>query len=147
MPSFLERAAATDKELRGTQERDPADLSGAQEPDWDDPSTWGGNGSSASDSASRNASDSPDSSDAKPRTRSSSSPGPRGRPPRRRGRPRGPERRPLSVRILAPTDRKLTVAVEQTGLNPQTLVEQALEAHFKRLKITDPGPESENPGS
>jgi hypothetical protein len=47
------------------------------------------------------------------------------------------------VRILASTDRKLTVAVQETGLNPQTLVEQALEAYFRRLKIQDPGPQAE----
>ncbi|MEE1735062.1 hypothetical protein PUR49_00565 [Streptomyces sp. BE147] len=64
-----------------------------------------------------------------------------GRTSGRRGRPRGPERKPLSVRILPENDRRLTAAVEQTGLNPQTLVDQALEAYFRRLKIEDPGPE------
>lgn len=64
------------------------------------------------------------------------------RPPRRRGRPRGPERVAMTVRILKSTDRKLTVAVEETGLNPQSIVEDALEAYFRRLKIQDPGAET-----
>jgi hypothetical protein len=63
----------------------------------------------------------------------------KGRTPRRPGRPRGPERVPLSVRILAENDRKLTAAVDETGLNPQTIVDEALSAYFKRLKIKDPG--------
>lgn len=62
----------------------------------------------------------------------------KGRSPRRPGRPRGPERVPLSVRILTANDRRLTAAVEETGLNPQTIVDQALDAYFKRLKIKDP---------
>ncbi|MFL4497470.1 hypothetical protein ACJ6WD_40470 [Streptomyces sp. VTCC 41912] len=45
----------------------------------------------------------------------------------------------LSVRILASTDRRLTAAVEQLDLNPQSIVEQALEQYFKRHKIEDPG--------
>ncbi|WP_405802270.1 hypothetical protein [Streptomyces sp. NBC_01506] len=45
----------------------------------------------------------------------------------------------LSVRILAKNDRRLTIAVEQTGKNPQTIVDTALDSLFKRLKIEDPG--------
>ncbi|TJZ41188.1 hypothetical protein FCH28_37515 [Streptomyces piniterrae] len=75
--------------------------------------------------------------DQKPDAKSTRSTTPR-RAPRRRGRPRGPEREMLSVRILAENDRKLTAAVEATGLNPQSIVDQALEAYFKRLKIQDP---------
>ncbi|MFB6594792.1 hypothetical protein ACFCX6_35570 [Streptomyces sp. NPDC056353] len=153
MPSFLDKAAESDKEIRKTQEKDPADLSGAKEPDWDNPDSWGGDGSDAGDSASGNAGDPADGKDsqepepaAPPKRPAPSSTG-RSRAPRRRGRPRGPERVPLTVRILAPTDRKLTVAVEQTGLNPQTLVEDALEAYFRRLKIQDPGPESGSEGA
>lgn len=140
MPSFAEKARqAQDEKRAGREEKDPADLSGATEPDWDNPETWG----SASDTASGNAGDSPDPNDGQerrdlpksPRSASSS------RTPRRPGRPRGPKRVPLSVRILPTTDRKLTAAVAQTGLNPQTLVEQALEAQFRRLKVEDPGPE------
>ncbi|MCX4792652.1 hypothetical protein OG369_43535 [Streptomyces sp. NBC_01221] len=48
----------------------------------------------------------------------------------------------MTVRILKSTDRKLTVAVEETGLNPQSIVEDALEAYFRRLKIQDPGAET-----
>ncbi|MET8566089.1 hypothetical protein ABZV75_38085 [Streptomyces flaveolus] len=149
MPSFLDKAAESDKEIRKTQEKDPADLSGAQEPDWDNPDSWGGSG--AGDSASGNAGDSADGKEepepAAPAKRSAPSSTGRSRAPRRRGRPRGPERVPLTVRILPPTDRKLTVAVEQTGLNPQTLVEDALEAYFRRLKIQDPGPETGSEGA
>lgn len=148
MPSFAEKARQAQAEKRaGRDEKDPADLSGAQEPDWDNPDSWGGGGSGAGDSASGNAGDSAGGKDAQepesaapPKRPAPSSTG-RSRAPRRRGRPRGPERVPLTVRILAPTDRKLTAAVEQTGLNPQTLVEDALEAYFRRLKIQDPGSE------
>jgi hypothetical protein len=55
------------------------------------------------------------------------------RPPRRAGRPRGPERAALSVRILAHLDERLTEEVERQGLNPQTIVDQALTEHFGRL--------------
>ncbi|MBP5942617.1 hypothetical protein [Streptomyces acidiscabies] len=102
MPSFADKARQAQDNKRASREKDPADLSDAKEPDWDNPPT-----------------------------------GP-SRAPRRRGRPRGPERVALTVRILPATDRKLTAAVEQTGLNPQTLVEQALESYFRRLKIEDP---------
>ncbi|WP_370424422.1 hypothetical protein AB8O64_37150 (plasmid) [Streptomyces sp. QH1-20] len=153
MPSFLDKAAESDKEIRKTQEKDPADLSGAKEPDWDNPETWGGDDSAAGDSASGNAGESAEENEdqapepaATPKRPAPSSTG-RSRAPRRRGRPRGPERVPLTVRILPPTDRKLTVAVEQTGLNPQTLVEDALEAYFRRLKIQDPGPEKAEEGA
>ncbi|MFD9691312.1 hypothetical protein ACFWXO_36760 [Kitasatospora sp. NPDC059088] len=54
---------------------------------------------------------------------------------RRLGRPRGPERAKLSVRILKAHDDKLTQAVEQTGKNPQELVDQALKLLFAKLKI------------
>ncbi|MFB7619268.1 hypothetical protein [Kitasatospora sp. NPDC056181] len=56
---------------------------------------------------------------------------------RRLGRPRGPERAKLSVRILKENDDKLTRAVEQTGENPQDLVDQALRLLFAKLKIRD----------
>ncbi|MGW2110708.1 hypothetical protein [Streptomyces sp. NPDC001948] len=148
MPSFLDKAAESDKEIRETQEKDPADLGGAKEPDWDNPDSWGGGGSDAGDSASGNASDPADGNGGQ-RPESATPPKPTSRtskggtrPPRRRGRPRGPERVAVSVRILTSTDRKLTAAVEQTGLNPQTILEDALEAYFRRLKIQDPGPES-----
>jgi len=144
MPSFLDKAKSNQQEKR---EKDPADPSGAQEPDWDNPDSWGGDDGAAGDSASGNAGDAADDNDDQEHggdesraPKSSTAKAPR-RAPRRRGRPRGPEREMLSVRILAANDRRLTVAVEQTGLNPQTLVDQALEALFKRLKVEDPGPE------
>ncbi|MEU3986381.1 hypothetical protein AB0F77_41065 [Streptomyces sp. NPDC026672] len=154
MPSFAEKARqAQDEKRAGREEKDPADLSGAQEPDWNNPDSWGGGDSDAGDSASGNAGDTAGGNDgqepepaAPPKRPSPASTG-RSRAPRRRGRPRGPERVPLTVRILPPTDRKLTVAVEQTGLNPQTLVEDALEAYFRRLKIQDPGAETGSEGA
>ncbi|MFJ8628883.1 hypothetical protein ACIRD3_39380 [Kitasatospora sp. NPDC093550] len=57
------------------------------------------------------------------------------RPGRRLGRPRGPERVKLSVRILKAHDEKLTQAVEQTGDNPQELVDRALKLLFAKLKL------------
>ncbi|MFJ2568246.1 hypothetical protein ACIO02_35905 [Streptomyces sp. NPDC087568] len=149
MPTFQEKARKAQQEKRSSRdEKDPADLSGAQEPDWDNPESWGGSGPDADDSASGNAGDTADGNEAQEQKRTAPkppAPTPSGtsRAPRRRGRPRGPERVALTVRILTSTDRKLTAAVEQTGLNPQTLVEQAMEAHFRRLKIEDPGPKSQ----
>ncbi|MDQ0689034.1 hypothetical protein QFZ56_008080 [Streptomyces achromogenes] len=149
MPSFADKARQAQQEKRsGRDEKDPADLSGAQEPDWDNPESWGGGGSGAGDSDSGNAGDSADDKqdqEQKPAASASPAPASQGgsRAPRRRGRPRGPERVPVTVRLLTSTDRKLTVAVEQTGLNPQSIVEDALEAYFRRLKIQDPGPESQ----
>ncbi|MFE7268503.1 hypothetical protein ACFU9B_42140 [Streptomyces sp. NPDC057592] len=145
MPSFLDKAAKSDKEIRETQEKDPADLGGATEPDWDNPDSWGGRGSGAGNPASGNANDSADGKGnqgpeaATPPKPTSRTPKTSSRPPRRRGRPRGPERVAVSVRLLKSTDRKLTAAVEETGQNPQSIVEQALEAYFRRLKIEDPG--------
>lgn len=52
---------------------------------------------------------------------------------RRVGRPRGPERAPLTVRILKATDERLTVAVEATGENPQSIVDEALSEYLTRL--------------
>ena len=52
---------------------------------------------------------------------------------RRVGRPRGPERVPLTVRILAATDERLTAAVEATGKNPQSIVDEALSEYLARL--------------
>lgn len=148
MPTFQDKARQAQQEKRsGRDEKDPADLSGAQEPDWDNPGTWGSGGSGAGDSASGNDGDSAGGNEdqelkaAAPASPASTSRG-SSRAPRRRGRPRGPERVPVTVRILTSTDRKLTAAVEQTGLNPQTIVEQALEAYFRRLKVEDPGSES-----
>ena len=150
MPSFLEQSRKAQSQKRsGRGEKDPADLSGAQEPDWDNPGSWEQPDTSASDSASGNAGDIADENEdqaPEPAGRAAAPSPPEAqarRAPRRRGRPRGPERVPLTVRILTSTDRKLTAAVEQTGLNPQTLVEQALEAHFRRLKVEDPGSESQ----
>jgi hypothetical protein len=52
---------------------------------------------------------------------------------RRVGRPRGPERVPLTVRILAATDERLTAAVEATGKSPQYIVDEALSEYLARL--------------
>lgn len=54
---------------------------------------------------------------------------------RRVGRPRGPERVPLTVRILAQNDARLTAAVEETGTSPQYIVDAALAAYFDALGI------------
>jgi hypothetical protein len=55
---------------------------------------------------------------------------------RRVGRPRGPDRVPLTIRILAATDERLTAAVDITGESPQYVVETALAAYFDALGIT-----------
>ena len=52
---------------------------------------------------------------------------------RRIGRPRGPARVPLTVRILAAHNERLTAEVAAQGLSPQYLVEQALAEYFARL--------------
>jgi hypothetical protein len=52
---------------------------------------------------------------------------------RRVGRPRGPERVPLTVRILAAADERLTAAVEATGKSPQYIVDEALSEYLTRL--------------
>jgi hypothetical protein len=57
------------------------------------------------------------------------------RKPRRVGRPRGPERVPLTIRILAETDERLTAAVEATGESPQYLVDAALTRYLDALGI------------
>ncbi|AZK98795.1 MULTISPECIES: hypothetical protein [Streptomyces] len=146
MPTFAEKARQAQQEKRSGQgEKDPADLSGSQEPDWDNPDSWGGDGSDAGDSASGNAGDSADGNDGQapePAAPATRTPKAASRTARRRGRPRGPDREALTVRVLPATNRMLTVAVEETGLNPQTIVEEAMQAHFRRLKIQDPGPES-----
>lgn len=49
------------------------------------------------------------------------------------GRPRGPERVPLTVRILAATDERLTAAVEASGKSPQYIVDEALAEYLARL--------------
>ncbi|MEU9174917.1 hypothetical protein AB0D34_45400 [Streptomyces sp. NPDC048420] len=142
MPTFAEKARQAQQEKRAREEKDPADLSGAQKPDWDNPETWGGDGSGAGDSASGNdgGSDGGTEGQEPPAAEGAgSSSKPARRSPRRAGRPRGPERAPLSVRVLVANDRMLTVAVEQTGKNPQTLVDEALGLLFKKLKIEDPG--------
>ncbi|WP_030965612.1 hypothetical protein [Streptomyces sp. NRRL S-378] len=54
---------------------------------------------------------------------------------RRVGRPKGPERVPITVRILPHTNSLLTKAVEELEMNPQSIVEEALAAYFKRNKI------------
>ena len=56
---------------------------------------------------------------------------------RRVGRPRGPERVPLTVRILAETDERLTAAVEATGKSPQYIVDEALSEYLARLERLD----------
>ncbi|MEU9349180.1 hypothetical protein AB0D74_49085 [Streptomyces sp. NPDC048278] len=146
MPTFAEKARQAQQEKRAREEKDPADLSGAQEPDWDNPETWGGDGSDASDSASDNDSG-PDSGNdhQEPPAIEGDGAAPKAvrRSPRRAGRPRGPERAPLSVRVLAANDRMLTAAVAQTGKNPQTLVDEALGLLFKKLKVEDPGTQSQ----
>ncbi|MFH9203177.1 hypothetical protein ACH4KT_37955 [Streptomyces anulatus] len=134
MSTFLDRAKKNQDDKR--LEKDPADPSGAKEPDWNDPDAWGQN----PDDRTTNNDDQEHGDGSGPTPEASAPKTPR-RPPRRRGRPRGPEREMLSVRILAANDRRLTVAVEQTGLNPQTLVDQALEAMFRKLKVDDPGVE------
>jgi hypothetical protein len=58
-----------------------------------------------------------------------------GRPRRRVGRPRGPDRVPLTVRILAANDDRLTAAVRTTGQSPQYIVDAALTAYFDALGI------------
>lgn len=58
-----------------------------------------------------------------------------GRPRRRVGRPRGPERVPLTIRILAATDERLTAAVEMTGESPQYIVDAALAAYLDALGV------------
>lgn len=151
MPSFLEKAAESDQQIRSTQEKDPADLSGAKEPDWENPDTWGG-GSPSGDSASEKAGDSASRKEPEPTPEAKPSktarPSTATRTPAlRRGRPKGPARRPLSVRILEANDRMLTAAVESTGQLPQTIVDDALAAHFRRLKIQDPGPQPNPEGT
>jgi hypothetical protein len=58
-----------------------------------------------------------------------------GKARRRVGRPRGPERVPVTIRILAANDRRLTAAVEQTGDSPQYIVDAALAAYLDALGI------------
>jgi hypothetical protein len=58
-----------------------------------------------------------------------------GRPARRVGRPRGPDRVPLTIRIIAENDARLTAAVESTGQSPQYIVDTALSAYFDALGI------------
>jgi hypothetical protein len=58
-----------------------------------------------------------------------------GKPARRVGRPRGPERVPLTIRILAETDARLTAAVDATGDSPQYIVDKALAAYLDALGI------------
>jgi hypothetical protein len=53
---------------------------------------------------------------------------------RRVGRPRGRERVPLTVRILAATDERLTAAVDATGKSPQYIVDDALSEYLSRLE-------------
>jgi hypothetical protein len=60
------------------------------------------------------------------------------KPRRRVGRPRGPDRVPLTIRILAETDDRLTVAVELTGESPQYIVDKALAGYLDALGITKP---------
>lgn len=55
------------------------------------------------------------------------------RPSRRPGRPKGPDRIPLSVRILAEHDARLTQEVERQELSPQFIVDAALSDYFTKL--------------
>jgi hypothetical protein len=55
------------------------------------------------------------------------------KPLRKPGRPRGPERVPLTVRILAVMDERLTAAVEATGKSPQYIMDEALSEYLTRL--------------
>lgn len=55
------------------------------------------------------------------------------RPSRRPGRPKGPDRIPLSVRILAEHDARLTQEVERQQLSPQFIVDAALSDYFAKL--------------
>jgi hypothetical protein len=61
---------------------------------------------------------------------------------RRVGRPRGPERVPLTIRILAATDERLTEAVEATGQSPQYIVDAALAAYLDALGMPKPSVKS-----
>lgn len=58
-----------------------------------------------------------------------------GKTRRRVGRPRGPERVPVTVRLLAETNDRLTTAVDSTGESPQYIVERALTAYLDALGI------------
>ncbi|MGP9023186.1 hypothetical protein ACT1U9_32880 (plasmid) [Streptomyces sp. BR1] len=139
MGSFLDEAKAAQDEKR---EKDPADMSGSKDP-WATNDGAGEGGGDVSDSASGNAGDPADENEeTKPKPPRKKA-GPTRTPALRRGRPKGPERRPLSTRILPELDRTLTKAVEVTGKNPQTLVEEALASYFRRLKIEDPGESAE----
>jgi hypothetical protein len=46
---------------------------------------------------------------------------------------------PLTIRILAETDARLTAAVEATGESPQYIVDAALAAYFDKLGTTTHG--------
>jgi hypothetical protein len=70
---------------------------------------------------------------------SKSASGKMSRPVRRRGRPRGPERVPLSVRIRPEVDDALTLAVDESGLGPQEIVEQALAVWLTEHGYTSSG--------
>ena len=59
-----------------------------------------------------------------------------GKPQRRVGRPRGPERVPLTTRILASENARLTAAVEMTGESPQYIVDAALKAYLDALGVS-----------
>ncbi|MGW7268256.1 hypothetical protein [Streptomyces sp. NPDC054842] len=148
MPSFLDQAAESDKEIRQTQEKDPADMSGSKEPDWDNPASWNGDSGNASNPASGNVGVKADEKEHEEPRAPKRKAAPTRTPTLRRGRPKGPDRKPLSTRILPELDRMLTKAVEDTGKNPQTIVEEALTAYFRRLKIEDPGKvPAEGPGA
>ncbi|MYX18425.1 hypothetical protein GTY67_34315 [Streptomyces sp. SID8374] len=57
------------------------------------------------------------------------------RRPRRVGRQRGPQRVQMSVRLLLEDDVRLDAALEQTGMQLQDGVTEALRLWFKKLKI------------
>lgn len=51
---------------------------------------------------------------------------------RRVGRPAGPARTPLTVRVLAEIDDALTDAVDDTGLSPQYIADEALSEWLRQ---------------
>jgi hypothetical protein len=125
MPKSLVNRGAQAQRLRkaGDADRDPADL----QPPPEDTTT----APPARDEP-PGRDDKPTANE-KPKVKTTQSTGGDQPPSRRRGRPRGPDRRPLTVRVRAEVDERLTRAVDETGHGPQELVEQGLELLFRRL--------------
>ena len=144
MGTFLDQARQTQQDKQNkAKDKDPADLSGSKDP-WATGNGAGGSGGDASNSAGGNDGESAGENEhqEQPKPQKPTAP-PTRTPALRRGRPKGPDRTRLSTRILPELNRKLTKAVEETGKNPQTIVEEALAAYFRRLKIEDPGEEAD----